>query len=49
MNDRGTVSVEYVILLVLVVSSAAGAMVALGPILLQLFVGFTGWILLPFP
>jgi len=24
-------------------------MVALGPILLQLFVGFTGWILLPFP
>lgn len=48
-DTRGTVLVEYVVVLTLVVVGAVGAMVALGPMLLGLFQYQRGILLLPFP
>lgn len=48
-DDRGTVLVEYVVVLTLVAVLAVGAVVALGPMLLGLFQYQHGLLLLPFP
>ena len=48
-DDAGTVLVEYVVVLTLVVVGALGAIVALGPMLLGLYQYQHGLLLLPFP
>jgi Flp pilus assembly pilin Flp len=46
---RGSVTVEYTVLLVLVAISCALAMVTLGAPLVRMFSTYQTWLLLPFP
>jgi Flp pilus assembly pilin Flp len=46
---RGTATIEYVIILVLVTIGAAFAIVAIGPSLVELFRVRVLWLSLPFP
>jgi Flp pilus assembly pilin Flp len=48
-DARGTVTVEYAVLLVLVAMTCLGAMVALGAPLVRMFQAYQTWLLLPFP
>ena len=49
MDDRGSVTVEYTVVLVLVSLVGALALMALGPSLVSMFVSQRTWLLLPFP
>jgi len=46
---RGSVTVEYTVLLVLVAMTCAAAMVTLGAPLVRMFLTYQTWLLLPFP
>jgi hypothetical protein len=48
-DERGSVFVEYVMLLCLVALACAGAVVATGVPLVRMFVMRQTWLLLPFP
>ncbi|HVY28772.1 MAG TPA: hypothetical protein VHB79_19585 [Polyangiaceae bacterium] len=49
-NDaRGSVTVEYTVLLVLVAMACVVAMVAIGAPLVRMFETYQTWLLLPFP
>jgi Flp pilus assembly pilin Flp len=48
-NEQGAVLVEYVVALACVSMVAVGAVVALGPMLLDLYQYQRGLLLLPFP
>jgi Flp pilus assembly pilin Flp len=48
-DSRGSVTVEYTVLLVLVAMSCALAMVTLGAPLVRMFATYQTWLLLPFP
>ncbi len=48
-DERGTVTVEYTVLLALVVIGVVFATLSLGPILVRAFVARETWLLLPFP
>ena len=48
-DDRGSVTVEYTVVLVLVSVVCTLATVALGPRLVRMFVEQEAWLLLPFP
>ncbi len=48
-DSRGSVTVEYTVLLVLVAMTCAGAMVTLGAPLVRMFATYQTWLLLPFP
>ena len=48
-DTRGSVTVEYTVLLVLVALSCALAMVTLGAPLVRMFATYQTWLLLPFP
>lgn len=48
-DTRGSVTVEYTVLLVLVALSCALAMVTLGAPLVRMFATYETWLLLPFP
>jgi Flp pilus assembly pilin Flp len=48
-NARGSVTVEYTVLLVLIAMTCVGAMVALGAPLVRMFQVYQTWLLLPFP
>jgi len=48
-DSRGTATIEYVILLVLVTLGATFAIVAIGPSLVELFRVRVFWLSLPFP
>jgi Flp pilus assembly pilin Flp len=46
---RGTVTVEYTVLLVLVALACTGAMIAIGAPLVRMLATYQTWLLLPFP
>jgi Flp pilus assembly pilin Flp len=46
---RGSVTVEYTVLLVLVALTCAGAMIAIGAPLVRMLATYQTWLLLPFP
>jgi len=48
-DDRGSVTVEYTVLLVVVAVGCSLAVVGLGAPLVQMFVTLEAWLLLPFP
>ena len=48
-DDRGTVTVEYVVVLTLVSLGAVAAMVGLGVPLVQGYLTQTAWIIAPIP
>jgi len=48
-DARGSVTVEYTVLLVLVAMTCAAAMVMLGAPLVRMFATYQTWLLLPFP
>lgn len=48
-DERGSVTVEYTVLLVLVALSGAAAMMTLGAPLLRMLWTYQTWLLLPFP
>jgi Flp pilus assembly pilin Flp len=48
-DARGSVTVEYTVLLVLVAMTCAAAMVTLGAPLVRMFATYETWLLLPFP
>ncbi len=48
VDARGTVTVEYTVLLVLVALSCVGAMFAVGAPLVRMAVTYQTWLLLPF-
>jgi Flp pilus assembly pilin Flp len=48
-DARGSVMVEYTVLLVLVAMTCAAAMVTLGAPLVRMFATYQTWLLLPFP
>lgn len=48
-DARGTVTVEYTVLLVLVAMTCVAAMVAIGAPLVRMFETYQTWLLLPFP
>jgi len=48
-DARGSVTVEYTVLLVLVAMACVFAMIALGAPLVRMFETYQSWLLLPFP
>ena len=48
-DERGSVTVEYTVLLVLVAMVCVVATVAIGVPLVRMFVTYQTWLLLPFP
>lgn len=48
-DARGSVTVEYTVLLVLVAMACVFAMIALGAPLVRMFETYQTWLLLPFP
>jgi Flp pilus assembly pilin Flp len=48
-DDRGSVTVEYTVVLTLVGVGVALAVAALGPALVRAYVARETWLLLPFP
>jgi Flp pilus assembly pilin Flp len=48
-DARGSVTVEYTVLLVLVAMACVFAMIALGVPLVRMFETYQTWLLLPFP
>ena len=49
MDERGSVTVEYTVVLVLVSLVGGLALIGLGPPLVSMFVSQRAWLLLPFP
>jgi len=48
-DDRGSVSVEYIVVLTLVSLAAVAAMVALGAPLVSTYLAQTAWLIAPIP
>jgi Flp pilus assembly pilin Flp len=48
-DDRGTVTVEYTVILSLVAVGLVLAVAALGPTLVRAYLAREAWLLLPFP
>ena len=48
-DTRGSVTVEYTVLLVLVAMTCAAATITLGAPLVRMFATYQTWLLLPFP
>lgn len=49
MDERGSVTAEYTVVLVLISVSCGLALVGLGPLLARLFLAQISWLLLPYP